>query len=82
MAARRFSNSAASTGKRPQNTTGCTGLKPGRAEAVGRRSSVMVSPTRVSATSLIDAVRKPTSPGPSSAASCIFGRNTPMRSTP
>ena len=31
MAARRSSKSAASTGKRPQNTTGCAGLKPGSA---------------------------------------------------
>ena len=30
MAARRSSKSAASTGKRPQKTTGCAGLKPGR----------------------------------------------------
>jgi hypothetical protein len=47
---------------------------------VGLRSSVMVSPTRVSATSLIEAVKKPTSPGPSWAISCIFGENTPTRS--
>jgi hypothetical protein len=46
---------AASTGKRPQNTTGCAGLKPGSASAQGF-FSVMVSPTRVSATSLIEAV--------------------------
>ncbi len=50
------SKSAASTGKRPQNTTGCAGLKPGSASAVGRLSSVIVSPTRVSATCLICAV--------------------------
>ena len=31
MAARSSSKSAASTGKRPQNTTGCAGLKPGSA---------------------------------------------------
>ncbi len=37
-------------------------------------SSVMVSPTRVSATSLIAAVMKPISPGPSSSTSSIFGR--------
>ena len=35
MAARRSSNCAASTGNRPQNTTGCAGLKPGSACAVG-----------------------------------------------
>ena len=44
------------------------------------RSSVIVSPTRVSATCLIWAVMKPISPGPSAAASAIFGRKTPMRS--
>ena len=37
MASRRSSKSAASTGNRPQNTTGCAGLKPGSACAVGRR---------------------------------------------
>ena len=81
MAARRSSNSAASTGNRPQNTTGCAGLKPGRASAVGLRSSVIVSPTLVSATSLICAVMKPISPGPSVSTLVIFGLNTPMRST-
>ena len=81
MAARRSSNCAASTGKSPQNTTGWAGLKPGSACAVGLRVSVMVSPTRVSATCLICAVMKPTSPGPSCASSVIFGVNTPMRST-
>ena len=81
MAARRSSKLAASTGNRPQNTTGCAGLKPGSAWAVGLRSSVIVSPTRVSATSLIWAVMNPTSPGPSVATSCILGLNTPMRST-
>ena len=44
-------NSPASTGKRPQKTTGWAGLKPGSMWGVGRLSSVMVSPTRVSATS-------------------------------
>ena len=34
----------------------------------------MVSPTRVSATSLIEAVRKPISPGPSSSAARQLGR--------
>ena len=68
MAARRSSKSAASTGKRPQKTTGCAGRKPGSISVTGFLSSVMVSPTRVSATSLIEAVRKPISPGPS------FGR--------
>ncbi|MNZ91586.1 hypothetical protein D3C78_1105750 [compost metagenome] len=81
-AARRSSKSAASTGKRPQNTTGCAGLKPGRACAVGRLSSVMVSPTRVSATSLIEAVMKPISPGPRLSTLTIFGVSTPTRSMP
>ena len=81
MAARRSSKSAASTGNRPQNTTGCAGLKPGSALAVGRLSSVMVSPTRVSATSLIEAVKKPISPGPSSSTGSILGVKTPTRST-
>ena len=39
-----------------QNTTGWAGLNPGSASAVGRLSSVIVSPTRVSATCLIWAV--------------------------
>jgi hypothetical protein len=81
MAARRSSKSAASTGNNPQNTTGWAGLKPGSASVQPRRSSVIVSPTRVSATCLICAVMKPTSPGPSSTTSCILGRNTPIRST-
>jgi hypothetical protein len=34
----------------------------------------MVSPTRVSATSLIEAVMKPISPGPSSSTSTLLGR--------
>jgi hypothetical protein len=44
-------------------------------------SSVIVSPTRVSATSLICAVMNPTSPGPSSSTVTILGVNTPVRST-
>ena len=51
------------------------------AAPIGLRSSVMVSPTRVSATSLIEAVRKPISPGPSSSTSISLGVNTPTRST-
>ena len=35
MAARRSSNSAASTGNRPQNTTGIAGRKPGSGAATG-----------------------------------------------
>ncbi len=81
MAARRSSKLAASTGKRPQNTTGWTGRKPGSGLGGGRlRSSVMVSPTRASATSLIWAVMKPISPGPSSSTSMRFGVKTPTRS--
>jgi hypothetical protein len=56
IAARKSSKSAASVGKRPQKTTGWAGLNPGSASCVGRRSSVIVSPTRVSATCLIWAV--------------------------
>ena len=81
MAARRSSKSAASTGKRPQKTTGCTSLKPVRAWAVGFFSSVMVSPTAASATSLMEPVKKPISPAVSSLASVALGRKTPRRST-
>jgi hypothetical protein len=45
------------------------------------RSSVMVSPTLVSATCLMAAVKKPISPGPSSPISTILGVNTPTRSS-
>ena len=41
----------------------------------------MVSPTRVSATSLMEAVMKPNSPGPISSTVSILGVNTPVRST-
>ncbi len=44
-----------------------------RRRGAARASSVMVSPTRVSATSLIAAVMKPTSPGPSSSTSVHLG---------
>ena len=64
----------------PQKTTGCAGRKPGSGSAVGLRSSVIVSPTRVSATCLIEAVMKPISPGPSSAQSTSFGVKMPTRS--
>ena len=80
MAARRSSKSAASTGNSPQNTTGCTSRKPGRAVAAGRFSSVMVSPTAAWATSLIWAVMKPISPGPRLSTSVRLGLKTPMRS--
>ena len=52
-----------------------------RLAAAGRLASVMVSPTRVSATSLICAVMKPISPGPSSVSCSILGRKQPTRST-
>ena len=81
IAARSVSKSSASTGNRPQNTTGIAGLKPGSMSVTGLRSSVMVSPTRVSATSLIAAVMKPISPGPSSSTCVIFGVKKPTRST-
>ncbi len=80
IAARSASKSAASTGNSPQNTTGCAGRKPASGVSTGFLSSVMVSPTRVSATSLIDAVKKPISPGPSSSTSTFFGLMTPTRS--
>ena len=81
IAARSVSKSSASTGNRPQNTTGIAGLKPGSISVTGLRSSVMVSPTLVSATSLIAAVMKPISPGPSSSTWVIFGVKKPTRST-
>ena len=81
MAARRSSKLAASTGNSPQNTTGIAGRKPGSGSSTGLRSSVMVSPTRVSATSLIEAVMAPISPGPSSSTGVSLGVNTPVRST-
>ena len=49
-------------GKRPQNTLGMTSVYPGRASAAGCFLSVMVSPTRASATCLMEAARYPTSP--------------------
>ena len=48
--------------------------------AVGFFSSVTVSPTRVSATCLMAAVKKPTSPGPSSLSISCLGRKMPTRS--
>ena len=57
------------------------GLKPGRRVSAPLLLGVIVSPTRVSRTCLIEAVRKPISPGPSSSIFSICGRNTPMRST-
>ncbi len=56
-------------------------MKPGSASAAGLFASVMVSPTRVSLISLICAVMKPISPGPSSFSCSILGRKQPTRST-
>ena len=77
---RSCSNSAASAGNRPQNTTGTEGLKPASMSAAGLRSSVMVSPTLQSAMVLMPAMMKPTSPGPSSATSLGLGVKTPTLS--
>ena len=55
--------------------------KPGRASAQGRATSVRVSPTLVSATFLMVATKKPTSPAESSASSTGLGVMTPMLST-
>ena len=73
--------SAASSGNRPQNTTGTDGLKPGSGSEAGFRSSVMVSPILVSDTSLMPDVMKPISPGPSSLLCSGFGVKKPTRST-
>ena len=66
------------SGRCPANTIGLTGLKPGSGSAHGRPASVIVSPTRASATSLMAAVKNPTSPGPSSETSRANGANAPM----
>ena len=52
-----------------------------RVPSAGLRSSVIVSPTRASPISLMAAVMKPTSPGPSVSISSALGVNTPTRST-
>ena len=79
-ASRNASNSLASTGNRPQNTTGCADLNPASGASAGFFSSVTVSPTRVSATWRIEAVKKPISPGPSEGRISCFGRKMPTRS--
>ena len=56
-------------------------LNPGKASAVGRATSVMVSPICASLTVLIAANTKPTSPTPSSVATVGFGENVPTCST-
>ena len=48
---------ASPVGKRPQNTMGWASVYPGSASVAGARRSVTVSPTRASATALIDAAR-------------------------
>ena len=50
------------------------------ASAAGRFSSVTVSPTRVSATCLMAAVKKPISPGPRLSTISFLGREMPTRS--
>ncbi len=82
MASRKASKSLLSTGKSPQKTTGWAGWKPGRGSSQPPRSCVIVSPTRVSRTCLIEAVRKPISPGPRMSVWVILGVKTPTRSTP
>ena len=56
-------------------------LEAGQGVGVPLRSSVMVSPTWVSATCLIWAVMKPTSPGPSLSTGTFLGVKTPICST-
>ena len=58
----KFSNSELSTGKNPQNTTGFAGSYPASGSLQGLPSSVIVSPTRVSRTCFIEAVKTPISP--------------------
>ena len=53
-------NSPASTGYKPQKTTGTLSLKPGKASKAGDLMSVIVSPTHASETFLMAAVKKPT----------------------
>src|SRR5260370_33042227 len=55
--------------------------KPGRGSAQGFSTEGMVSPTFVSATFLMVATKKPTSPAVSSAISTGLGVMTPMGST-
>ena len=80
MLSRNLSKSLASTGNSPQNTTDWTSLNPGNAVVAGFFTVVMVSPTLACATSLICAVMKPISPGPSSVNCSILGRKHPTRS--
>jgi hypothetical protein len=52
-------------------------LEAGKRLRVGRATSVMVSPIFASATFLMFATRKPTSPTPSSSTAIGFGEKTP-----
>jgi len=56
---------------------GLASRNPGSGAAAGAAASVMVSPTRESATRLIPAVRKPTWPADSSSTRTIRGVKTP-----
>ncbi len=60
---------------------GLTGRKPGNGTAAGSSASVMVSPIFVSPTSLMAAIRIPTSPGPRDATSSARGASTARRVT-
>ena len=81
IASRKSSNCALSTGNKPQKTTGCAGANPGKAFSQPFFSCVIVSPTLVSETCLIDAVKKPISPADKTSIGVIFGVNTPILST-
>ena len=65
----------------PANTRGWTCLKPGSGSVACLYSSVMVSPTGAPSISLMPAMTKPTSPGPSSRAGTDFGVKRPSLST-
>ena len=61
-------------GKRPQKTMGCASVYPPSASAAGCFLSVTVSPTRASATCLMEAARYPTSPAyRESTCGCVCG---------
>src|SRR6266436_2365654 len=79
-ASRRGSYSSARTGNNPAKTIGLMASKPGSAGAA-RSASVMVSPMRASATSLMFATTKPTSPASSSWSATGFGVSVPSVST-
>jgi len=66
-----------SVGKTPEKTICLAWTKPGRGSSAGRRVSVTVSPTRLWASSLTPAMRKPTSPALSSGNGTAPGLNTP-----